>query len=86
MKFEHYEATLKDGTKVEGKIATPENLVEILKVYPEDRVFKLALAEYLMKAKKRLISSRSPKLTLRLRDLSIEQQMTLRKLGLLKTG
>lgn len=86
MKFEILTATFKDGSSTEGKIYVPENLKELLNVYPEERVFKLGLAEYMIKAKKRLISKRSPKITLRLTDLTPDQQAALRKLGLLDQG
>lgn len=86
MRFEKMTATFKDGTTIDGQIAVPETLGELLKVYPEARVYKLGLAEYMIKAKKRLISSRSPKITLRLKDLTVDQQAALRKLGLLDVG
>lgn len=86
MKFETLTATFKDGSTIEGKIYVPETLPELLKVYPEARVYKLGLAEYMIKAKKRLISKRSPKITLRLTDLTPEQQAALRKMGILDQG
>lgn len=86
MKFEELVAEFKDGSKVEGKVAVPETLGELLKVYPEDRVYRLGLAEYMIKARKRLISKRSPKITFRLTELTPEQQAALRKLGLLDKG
>lgn len=86
MRFEEHKAEFSDGTVAEGKIAVPENLQELLRVYPEERVYKLGLAEYMIKAKKRLISKRSPVIKFHLRDLSIEQQNALRKLGLLHVG
>lgn len=86
MKFQEMKATFKDGSSVEGQIAVPESLAELLKIYPEERVYKLGLAEYLIKSKKRLISTRSPRLTFRLKDLTVEQQVALRKLGLLTRG
>lgn len=86
MRFEPLQAKFKDGSVVEGQVAWPENMEELLKVYPEERIYKLGLAEYLIKAKKRLKSRRSPRLTFRLTDLTVQQQAALRKLGLLKQG
>jgi hypothetical protein len=84
MKFEELTAHFKDGTSVVGQVAVPETLAELCKLYPEERIYKLGLTEYLAKARKRLISKRSQLLRLRVNDLSTDQQVALRRLGLLK--
>jgi hypothetical protein len=86
MRFDKVQITHKDESQTDGTIAVPETLQELLKVYPEDRVYKLGLAEYMNKARKRLISTRSPILRFRLKDLTLEQQAALRKMGLLTVG
>ena len=77
-------AKLKDGTEVVGQIVVPESLEELLKLYSEKRVFQLGLSEYILKCKKRLISTRSRRITFRLSELTTAQQIALRKLGLLE--
>jgi len=84
MKTVEMKAKFKDGTEVVGLVMVPESVEELLKVYPEARVLKLGVTEYLIKARKRLISKRSRLLRLRVNDLSVAQQAALRKLGLLE--
>jgi hypothetical protein len=85
MKTEKLVAHFKDGREpIEGQVVVPESLAELLKVYPEQRIYILGLGEYMRKAKKRLVSTRSPLLKLRVTDLTPDQQAVLRKLGLLK--
>jgi hypothetical protein len=62
----------------------PETLKELLTVYPEERVYQLGLTEYLLKAKRKLKSGRRQTLKVRLDELTPEQQLKLRSMGLLK--
>lgn len=83
MKFEVYTVTQADGTVIEGKVAIPEDLKELRQIYPDKRIYELGLAEYIMKCKRRLISSRARKVVLRFDELSVENQIALRKMGII---
>jgi len=84
MKTLTLKVTRKDGQEFEANVLDPENLMEVVKLYGEDRPFKLARDEYIAKQKKKLISGRSRRLSLRIEDLSPEQTEALRKAGLLR--
>lgn len=83
MKFEKYKVTNRDDQVVEFNLAIPETVEELLKVYDSERILSLGRKEYIVKAIKRASSGRSPRLNLRLADLSIEQTVALKKVGLL---
>jgi len=84
MKFVKVVVTKKDGTVTEAEYAKPENLKELLTIYPEQRVYELGLAEYVMKTKRKLKSGYSHVIKIRVDKLDIDVQQALRKLGLIK--
>jgi hypothetical protein len=84
MKFETYSVQRKNGEVLEASVMVPETLKELLTVYPEERVYQLGLTEYLLKAKRKLKSGRRQTLKVRLDELTPEQQLKLRSMGLLK--
>lgn len=86
MKTERFMVTTRSGETIEAEISIPETIQELSKVYSMERVVKLAQDEYRKKMLKRIASKRSPRLTLRVADLSIEQREALKGFGLLKAS
>jgi hypothetical protein len=84
MKFETVRVKSSIGEPIEGQIAVPETLPELLKIIDPERAFRILFKDYMTRARRRLASNRVEKLTLRVNDLSPEQQELLRKIGLLK--
>ena len=87
MKMETHTIERKTGKKVERfevQIAMPETVLEMSKVFSVERMIKLAQVEYRFKMLRRIKSGRSPRLTVRVAELTIDQREKLKELGLLK--
>jgi len=73
------------GKAFGGTVAIPESLGEAVQLIGEDQCYRHFLSAYLEEQKKTLRRKRDRKrLVLALRDLSSEQLLTLRSVGLLK--